>query len=266
MTKPKSKAESASYDTAINIIGGLKDCGVIFKAIDACFNQNDSVEALVSTRNEFNLRTERSRSRIELAVKKAFLTFKTPDHRSLIQNFFKSRAAIPDRELALFWQLAINNRLFREISGNVFIKIYGSGRVGINKDDIIAWLKEFPASNKTLNLKWSETTIETLATKYLNLLTKLNLLEGNRIKVFRHIRPSAEALVVFLYFARLHAPQETNLFNNDFLPLSFVAREDIRDRLKKLSLKGFINMTLTGTALNVELVHDYKGISNALYL
>ena len=78
-------------------------------------------------------------------------------------------------------------------------------------------------------------------------------------------RLSAEALVLFLYFARLHQPFENNLLENKFLALCFVSKEDLKDRLKKLSLKGYFNMTFNGTALNIELVHSYKGICDALY-
>jgi hypothetical protein len=254
-----------SYDTAINIIGGLKDCSVIYQAFSAYFDQNDSLNQMLNGRNEFNLRTQKSRTRIESAVVQNFLEFVSPEHVALLKSFFLTQAALTDREMVLFWQMAFNNRLFREISQNVFMKIYFSGRVGINKDDIIAWLKEFLSQNKSLNLKWSEKTIETLATKYLNLMTKLNLLEGSRSKLFKHIRATAESLIIFLYFARLHQPFENNLLENQFLSLCFVSKEDLIDRLKKLSLKGYFNMTFNGTALNIELVHSYKGICDALY-
>ena len=95
------------YDTAINIIGGLKDCGVIFKAIDSYFSQSDSLKALINQRNEFNLRTERSRTRIEQEVRKAFLRFKSNDHRDLIQRIFTERVPLPDKELAVVWQFAL---------------------------------------------------------------------------------------------------------------------------------------------------------------
>jgi len=49
------------------------------------------------------------------------------------------------------------------------------------------------------------------------------------------------------------------------LPISFVPSEDVQDRLKKLSLKGFFNMNFNGVALNIELTHSYKGICDALY-
>jgi bacteriophage exclusion system BrxA-like protein len=265
MTKLKIKTEPSGYDTSINIIGGLKDCSVIFKAIDAFFNQDDSVNDLVANRNEFNLRTEKSRVRIVKAVNCGFLQFYNEDHRQLIQRIFKSTIPLPERELVLYWQFALNNRLFREISIQVFSKIYFSGRSGIHKDDIIAYLKEFVNKTGATNLRWSESTIETLATKYLNLMTKLSLLEGARTKSFKHIKPTAELLTIFLYFAKLYNPKNSNILTNEFLLLSFIAPEDIQTRLKKLSLKGFLNMNFNGVALNVELTHSYQGICDVLY-
>jgi len=49
------------------------------------------------------------------------------------------------------------------------------------------------------------------------------------------------------------------------LPISFIPYEDIQDRLKKLSLKGLFNMNFNGVALNIELIHSYKGICDVLY-
>jgi len=254
-----------NYDTTINIIGGLKDCDVIYKAIDAYFDQDDSVRDLMSDRNEFNLRTERSRTRIERAINQTFLSFINQDHRDLIEGIFQCSASLPERKLILFWQFALNNQLFREISCRVFIKIYFSGRATISKDDIIAYLKEFLQQNSSLGLSWSESTINTLSTKYLNFMTKLDFLEGGRKKSFHHIKMSTESLILFLYFAQLYDSQNSNILENDILPLSFVAPEDIQERLKKLSLKNLFCMNFNGIALNIDLTHGYKGICDALY-
>jgi len=252
------------YDTTINVIGGLRDCDVIYKAIESYFSKEDSLRDLISVRNEFNLRTEKSRTRIERAVKRAFLSFKNQDHRDLIQTFM-GNVPLPEKEFILFWQFVLSNRLFCEISSQVFIKAYSSRRTNLSKDDIIAYLKEFLHKNTNVSLKWSETTINTLSTKYLNIMTKLNFLEGRRIKSFRQITPSAESLVLFLYFAKLYAPESNDILKNGILPLSFVAPEDMLERLKKLSLKGFFNMNFNGVALNIELTHSYKGICDVLY-
>ena len=255
----------ADYDTSINIIGGLRDIGVIYKAIESYFDKEDSLQDLISGRNELNLRTERSRKRIQRAIEEGFLTFKNQEHEDLCHTYFIGDEPLPDRELVLFWQFSLSNRLFREISTNVFIKAYFSGRTSLSKDDIVAYLKEFLSQNKQLDLQWSEKTIDTLSSKYLNLMTKLNFLEGARKKSFIHIRTSDESLVLFLYFARLHEPENRNILKNEMLPLSFITPEDILERLKKLSLKSFFNMNFNGIDLNIELTHSYKGICDVLY-
>ena len=56
-----------------------------------------------------------------------------------------------------------------------------------------------------------------------------------------------------------------SIFEHELLPASFIAKEDIQDRFKKLSMKGFFNMSFNGVALNVELTHTYKDICDALY-
>lgn len=253
------------YNTAINVIGGLRDCSVIFKAIDSHFSISDSLKELVNQRNEFNLRTEKSRTRIEREVRKAFLQFENEDHQALIQEIFTERVPLQDKELALVWQFSLNNRLFREITARVFIKTYYSGRASISKDDIIAYLKEFLRQNPSLHIDWSESTINTLSTKYLNFMSKLGFLSPGRVKSFKHVRPSSEAQVLFLYFAKLFSPNASNILTNELLPVSFIPSEDVQSRFKKLSLKGFFNMNFNGIDLNVELSHSYKGICDALY-
>ena len=265
MEKSSNKITCDNYDTSINVIGGLKDSSAIYRAIKSYFSEDDTLDELISERNEFNLRTERSRMRVKRAIKQTFLQFKNQEHKDLIQSLFQSNISLPEKELILFWQFALSNRLFREISSKVFIKAYFSGRISLSKDDIIAYLKEFLTQSKQLKLDWSESTINSLSTKYLNLMTKLNFLEGVRTKSFRHIKTSGESLVLFLYFAKLYDPENSNILQNDMLPLSFVAPEDIKDRLKKLSLKGFFNMNFNGVIMNIELTHNFKGICDALY-
>lgn len=265
MKRQNNTKDLGAYNTAINVIGGLKDCNVIFKAIDSYFSQSDSLKELVNQRNEFNLRTEKSRIRIEREVRKAFLQFKSKEHQDLVQGIFSERVPLQDKELILVWQFALNNRLFREVSSRVFAKAYYSGRASISKEDITAYLKEILCQNESLKIRWSENTINTISTKYLNLMSKIGLISAGRVKLFKHIRPSSEAQVLFLYFAKLLSPNAGNVLTNELLPISFVPSKDVHERLKKLSLKGFFNMSFNGVALNIELTHSYKEICDALY-
>jgi hypothetical protein len=72
-------------------------------------------------------------------------------------------------------------------------------------------------------------------------------------------------MVLFLYFASLQEPDNRNILKNEMLPLLFIPVEDIQDRLKKLSLKGYIHMTYNGIDLNIELTHSFKEICDVLY-
>ena len=255
-----SLVESADYDTSINVIGGLKDCSIIHQAITSFFDNGNAFDE-----KNTRLRTERSRMRIEHAVKEGFLKFHNQDHRDLIKSLFQNSAPGNELELVLYWQFALNNSLFRVVSSDLFMKTYFSGRTGIGKDDVVAYLKEIVPHDVEMKPKWSENTISTLATKYLNLLTKLNLIEGGRVKLFRYVKPTSEQIVIFLYFAKLFEPGNSDISTNGFLPLSFVPQEDFHRRLKRLSLKGLFNMDMNGVALKVELTYGYKEICDVLY-
>ena len=181
----------------------------------------------VHERNELALRTERSRTRVHNAIKASFLIFKNDDHQALVQNLFTRKDVPANKELILFWQYALSNRLFREISTQVFCKAYFSGRAGLSKEDIVAYLKEFLNQNKPLGLGWSESTVQTLSTKYLNLMTKLNLLEGARIKSFKYV---SRLQRTWCYFSILPACRSliTEYPENEMLPLLFIPVEDIQ--------------------------------------
>jgi len=256
--------KTKTYDTTVNVIGSLKDCNVIYSAMHAHFSISDSFGNLINQRNEFNLRTEKSRSRIEAAVNKAFLQFYNQEHKDLLKSVLSKDVLPHDKNFLLIWQFSLNNKLFREITSKVFAATYFSGRAGIKKDDITAYIKEFIITNKS-ELKWTENTITMIAMKYLSFMSKLNFVTAGYKNLYNNVKPSSEALVLFLYIAKLFSPQSSNILENDLLPICFITAEDIKDRIKRLSLKGFFNMSFNGIALNIELIHSYKGICDVLY-
>ena len=64
------------------------------KQLTPFFSQEDSIRDLASHRNEFNLRTEKSRTRVELAVRRSFLQFYNQDHKDLIRSYISKQHAI----------------------------------------------------------------------------------------------------------------------------------------------------------------------------
>ena len=265
MEEYSSEQELGIYDTAIKDISGLKDYSIIFGIMRNHFADSNTLDKVLHQNNEFDIRTERTRTKVGWAIKRSFLQFCNQDHEDIIYESFNERIPVQDRNLVFLWQFALNNRLFREITSGVFVKVYFSGRVSISHEDISAFIKEVITQKKELQSNWSDNTIYRLSTKYLSLMTKMGFVSSGRVKSFQNIRPSSEALVLFLYFATLYSPNSNNVLMNEFLPLNFVPSEDFIKRLKKLSVKGLFNMNYNGVALNIELIHSYKGICDVLY-
>lgn len=265
MTRKKIKDHFCEYNTAIKDIAGIKDYSLIFNIINAHFSEPESTDSKITDDNEFDIRASKTRTKVSWAINKSILQFISEEHKDLVSKIFQERVPLQDKKFAFLWHFCLNNRLFREITISVFTKIYFSGRAQISKEDIIAYIKDISDKKDPAKPDWSEETVYRLATKYLSLMTKFDFVSSGRIKSFNHIRPSSEALVLFLYFSNLFAPKTKNILENALLPASFVATEDIQGKLKKLSVKGFFEMSFNGVALNVELTHSHKEICDALF-
>ena len=267
-SQPDSKVNPIdSYDTTIKDIAGLKEYEGIFEAIRLFFDEGESgVDRLVQIENRFDIRTEKGRAKVGWALKGGFLQFRNADHQNLVQRLFSDLVPVPDQNLFLLWQFSLNNRLVRELIADVFVGIYFSGRASISQNDLIGFIKEV-ISNKTgkADKDWAEETIYRIATKFLSLMTKLGFVSTGRVKKFEYVRPSTEAQVIFLYYAKLFAPDHSDILTNPFLSLSFIAKEDIQERMKKLSMKDYFRMNFNGVALKIELTHSYEEICHVLY-
>jgi hypothetical protein len=261
----ENKDQYQEYDTTIKDLGGIKDVNLFFKAIELYFSTELSLHDSLVINNDFDIRTVKTRKKTEWALNKTILKFLNKDHEQLLYGIIQPDVPFQDKALALFWQFALNNKLFREISINVFTKIYFSGRASISNDEIIAFIKEQSHKSGSESLQWSEETIYRIATKYLNLMSKLSFVSEGRNKSFIPIRPSLEVQILFLYFTQLFTPQNRDILGSSVLPLCFIAAEDIHNRLKKISTKGYFNMDFNGINLNIELIHGFKGICDVLY-
>lgn len=265
MSEANKAAFNDIYNTTIKDIGGIKDLSALLEVFHNYFSAPDLISDKIIGSNSFNIRSEKTRKKIYWAVNNTILQFLNDDHFAFAENIFTSNIPFDDKKFAFFWHYSLNNRLFREISIEVFAKIYFSGRAAIKKDDIIAFMREKKVGYNAINTPWSEETYYRIATKYLNLLTKMDLVSEGRVKMFKDIKLSSEACVLFLYFTKIFSPENNNILNNELLPLSFISLEDIQGRLKKLSIKGLFDLNFNGVVLNIELIHSYKGICNVLY-
>lgn len=249
------------YNTDINIIGSIPDYELIYKAIELFSRNNDDLENLIIKDNQFDFRTEKSRKRFLAAVYSAFLDFKSDDHKELLINFFKTNLSMTSKQMILFWQFLATNQLFHEITRDVFFKAYFSGRISLPKDDVVAYIKELVSQNDDLKGSWSQITIETIASKYLTILKKLDLLEGTNKKSFKHIQLSNEELLIFIYLIKIFEPENPNILNSKFLGFSFISKDSFLNRVKQLARKDLFEMSFNGEQLKIEINKPYQGIN-----
>jgi len=241
------------YNTDINIIGSIPDYSLIYRAFQVLAQKEHTLEEILVNKNEFGFRTERSRKRFLSAINSVFLSFRDSEHEQLVMSVFKeSQEILEIKQLFLFWQFALSNRLFYELTKNVFIKDYFSGKVIFPKEDIVAYIKDLISNNAELKDKWSENTINIMASKYLTFLRKVNLITGSRKKLFKHIQISNEAFILFIRLLHIAAPTVTNILDNEYVSFSMISKESFIERVKQLAKKGLLEMNFNGVALSVK--------------
>jgi hypothetical protein len=249
----------------INIIGSIPDFHLIYMALPLLLTNQVELENILVTNNEFDFRTEKSRKRFLSALNSAFIS-KNKNVNELAAElivYLKNDEAA--KAVILFWLFSINNKLFFDLNKDIFLKYYYQGRAELPKESVIAYIKDLISKNPELKGKWSEITIETIASKYLTILKKLHLLEGNQKKRFCSIKISDELLAVFIHLIALLENRKSNFLEDELTPFLLISKESILDRLKKIGKKDWIKMNYTGTSLNVEAAFNTNNIIDGIY-
>ena len=253
------------YNTDINIIGSIPDYHLIYKALPLLLSDPKELENILVINNEFDFRTEKSRKRFLSVLNSAFVSKnKTIDElASVLMLYFKNDENA--QALLLFWLFNTNNKLFFELNRDVFLKYYFQGRAELPKEAVIAYIKDLINRVDELKGKWSEITIDTIASKYLTILKKLKLLEGNQKKKFTLIRVSDELLAVFIHLIDLLENRKSNFLEDDFLGFTFISKDNILDRLKRIGKKDWVKLNFNGVALQVEPVFNNNNIIDGIF-
>ena len=250
------------YNTDINIIGSIKDLNVIERALKAHFTEDDSINSLIKDRNEFVYNTNKTTSRIASGIESAFVNFKNDKHSDLYKILFTNNYSDELLKYAIFLQFAINNSLFLLITNEVFIKTLMSGRIGIKTDDIYSYLKNALDTGLIKDVKWSESTIKIIPTKYLNFMGKLGFVD-EKTKEFKYISLSSASFYLFLLVSNIYS-ESNNVFQSKLLPLCFMSHESIISKAKYLGQNEYIDMNYNGDMLNIDFKNNIKEVFDAL--
>lgn len=238
----------------VNILGGLPSFEVIIP-----FLKNEIMTEPISAFT--NIRTAKSVERFEKAIRSTFLTFNSENQKNIVKDILLNEGISNDSLLMLFWHGSYNNELLNSLNSNVFIPAYYSGRIVLKQSEVSAYLHELKTSEKDLK-KWSESTIETTASKYLTLLKKFNLLEGSANKKIIHPFLSDKLFILFIYWL-LTVESRTNILETQWLRYSFSENEFFVDRVLQKRFSKFVEIKYTGDKLQIKPLIEYTEIYNA---
>ncbi len=243
-------------NTDLSILGGLPDFGLVNVFLERR-NSAESVSSLTK------IRTEKSIKRFELAIKSTFLTFQSVNQKLLVKDVLLTEGITDDSLLMLFWNASFNNDLLNLINSDVFFPAFYSGRVVVKRAEITAYINELKTKEKELR-KWSESTIETTASKYLTLLKKFNLLEGSANKTIVHPYLNDKMFVFFIYWLTA-IEEKANVLKSRWLQYSFSETEFFVERAMQKKFSKFIDVIYTGDKLQIRPLIPYTDIYYAVH-
>ena len=253
------------YNTDINIIASIPDFNLITDVIGdyAQGKSEDYVYDKIFTQNIYGIRTGKSRDRFLRAVKGVFLEFKTEDHKIVFYSLFKNPGFLQVKKMSLFYQFAINNDLFFDISSNVYLKLYQAGRLTADKAEFVSYLYALRDEGSEIQ-NWADTTIEKVASKYLTLLKKIDFLRGRAKKEFCNITLDDYTVVYVIYLIKSLGDSGSNMLNNPYIPLLMLNKNNLSDRLKKISLVDYFTVSTLGYDLKVDLKYKHEEIVDVI--
>lgn len=253
------------YNTNINIIASIPDLNLIFDVISDYANGKDKnyVYDRIFGQNIYGIRTSKSRVRFLRGINDAFLGFRSEKHKTVFYSLFSHSELLQIKKMALLYQFAINNRLFFDLSINVFLKLYYAGRLTVDKSEFISYLYHLRENNLDIQ-KWSDSTIDKVASKYLTFLKKMDFLKGSKRKEVKHITLDDSIIVYVIYLIKSLGETGSDILKSPYISLLMLTQESLIDRLKKISLFDYFTISTVGYDLRIDLKYPYKEIVDVI--
>lgn len=254
------------YNSDLNFVGSIPNYDLLFLALSK-INQKDrikEIQEILVERNLFDFRTEEARGRFFRMIKSTIFNSYSGDQSDLLASIFDENCTYQNKNIVLFWQLCLSNRLFRDISVNVYLKNYYAGRSHLSARDVEDYIMHLKETDPTIG-EWSLKTIVPVASKYLTILKKLNLLEGTTKKQILPVAIDNSTMVIFVYLIKSINPDNINFFDSEFFQFSFMSKETFLSFAKKIGNMTFWDMTFDGTTLKFTLKLTPNKITHALF-
>ena len=259
------KKNEPIYTSDINVIASIPDFNLINDVISAFAHHKgeEYINEEIFKQNIYGIRTLKSRKRFLSAITKTFIKFKTEEHQKVFYALFSQSSFVNIKKIALYLQFAFNDRLFYELTTKISMKLYKAGRLTVPKDEFTAYLYDLRDKNTDIK-KWSSSTIDIIASKYLTLLKKLGFLKGRIRKEFCQIDIDDPTIVYLTYLLKSLGNKNPDIMKNPYIDILPITRENLYKRIKKLSLVDYFTIFTLGHDLKINLKYGFEEIVNVI--
>lgn len=248
-----------NVNTDINVLGSIVDLTLIGNllslGIENDFGKNTEL-------SNSKLKTTKTLRRYESAIQNTLIRFNEEEIKALVESVFIKEGLSDVCLSLLFLNASANNDLLDYINRNVYFPAYFSGRIAIQKSEIIACITDLKQIGVSVK-KWSDSTIDVVSRKYLAFLHKFRLLEGGRNKTIRHKYMDDNRLIVFIYWLT-KIETKPNLLTSKWLTYCFLDRETFIKRVLQKKFMKYIDVSYNGDWMKLETKFSYKDVYNEL--
>lgn len=248
-----------TINSDVNVLGSLADLNLVKVFL------NDSIQDLNKKggyHTYTNMKTDKSVKRFEKAITGTLIGFKSKEIEYLVKSMIDAESISSDSLMMLLWNASFNNELFHYLNDTVFFTAFYSGRITIKQDEVAACLKELKLTETDLQ-KWSDSTIEVTASKYLTLLKKFNLMVGSVNKTIIHPYLDDKMFILFVYWL-VAIETKSNILNSSWLNYCFSEKPFFIERILQKKFIKFFYINYTGDRLSIEPIISYENIYHAI--
>jgi hypothetical protein len=250
--------QSVKINSDINVLGSLPD----WNLINVFLNDNiGSLRKVGGIHTYTAIKTDKSVKRFEKAISGSLIKFHKEDVEVMVRQVLGNENISNDSLLLIFWNASYNNELLNYLNTEIYFLAFYSGRISIKQDEVVACLKDLKEREIELK-KWSDSTLQTTASKYLTLLKKFHLMEGSLNKSILHPYLNDKMFVLFVYWLTT-IESKSNLIESEWLKYSFCERPVFIERLMQKKFAKYFLLNYTGDKLKIETTTPYEKIYHA---
>jgi len=239
----------------INILGGLPDLNLI----SVFFNNTiESLDNEGGHRSYTSIKTDKSVKRFEKAITRTLLYFRNEEIEQIFRSIISTESLSNDCLFFVFLNASLNNDLLNYLNSTIYFPALYSGRISIKTPEVIACLMELRSEQKEMQ-NWSDSTLETTASKYLTFLKKFNLMEGTLNKSITHAYLNDKMFVIFIYWL-LSVELKPNILESNWLQYCFLEKHLFIDRVMQKKFSKYFNLNFNGEKMKIEPIISYQDI------